>query len=141
LNNPYLIGGIVYAGGPPENGINSLTAMDAPAETIWYGDAAEVVGNGTFKVADTVNMTCDFGYGAQARHGGKFANLGWFDGHAKSNHVVSSTSTAAGDPYGFAAATYQIGIVAHGALSSTTYPSGSLLATKADCYYYLPTKN
>jgi prepilin-type N-terminal cleavage/methylation domain-containing protein/prepilin-type processing-associated H-X9-DG protein len=141
LNNPYLIGGVVYAGGPPEMGVNNLSSFDSPAETIWYGDGAETVGNGPFKVADTVNMTCDFGFGVQARHGGKFANLGWFDGHAKANHVVTSTNTASTDPYTYAAATYQIGIVAHGALSSTTYPSDSLMETKADCYYYLPTKS
>jgi prepilin-type N-terminal cleavage/methylation domain-containing protein/prepilin-type processing-associated H-X9-DG protein len=142
FNNPYLIGPTVYAGGPGEAGVNTLTGFDNPSETIWYSDAAEVVEtHSVFSVADTVNVTCDFGYGVQARHGGKTANIGWFDGHAKSKTVQSSTATVSQDPYGYAAAKYQIGIVAHGGLSSTTYPSGSLEETKADCYYYLPVKS
>lgn len=141
FNNPYIIG---YGGfgGPQETGVMSTTAFDAPAETIWFSDAAEVTkSGGTFNVADTIEFGCDFYFGVQARHGGKHANVGWFDGHAASKPTVVSTATQSQDAYDYAAAHYQIGIVAHGGLSSTTLPAGGLMETKSDCYYYLPKKS
>ncbi len=141
FNNPYIIGFGSF-GGPPETGVLSADTFDSPAETIMIADAAESIANGTtFSVADTAQFGCDFSFGVQARHGGGIANIGWFDGHAKGMRVVKSTATAAQDPWDFSAAEYNIGIVAHSALSSTTLPSNGLEETKSDCYYYLPTKN
>ena len=90
---------------------------------------------------DTQDFNCDFSVGVQARHGGNQANVGRFDGHAKGMHVVKSTATAAQDAYDYAASLYNIGIVAHTGLSSTTLPAFGLMETKSDCYYYLPNKS
>jgi prepilin-type N-terminal cleavage/methylation domain-containing protein/prepilin-type processing-associated H-X9-DG protein len=140
FNNPYIIG-FGNFGGPPEVGVLSADSFDAPAETIMLSDAAQVVGNSTFTVTDTAQYGCDFSFGVQARHGGPIANIGWFDGHAKAMQVVKSTASSSQDAYDYAAAQYNIGIVAHGPLSSTTLPAQGLMETKSDCYYYLPRKS
>jgi prepilin-type N-terminal cleavage/methylation domain-containing protein/prepilin-type processing-associated H-X9-DG protein len=142
FDNPYVIG-FGYFSGPLETGVLSATSFDSPAETIMIADAAEVAetSSGTFEVADTANFMCDFSFGVQARHGGNLANLGWFDGHAKGMHVVKSTATSSQDAWDYAASMYNIGIVAHSALSSTVLPAGGLMETKSDCYYYLPKKS
>ena len=141
FNNPYIIG-FGNFGGPPETGVLSASTFDSPAETIMVSDAAEVARtSGAFFVADTAQIGCDFSFGVQARHGGKLGNIGWFDGHAKGMHVVVSTATASQDAWDYAAAQYNIGIVAKTGLSSTVLPSGALMETKSDCYYYLPTKS
>jgi prepilin-type N-terminal cleavage/methylation domain-containing protein/prepilin-type processing-associated H-X9-DG protein len=140
FNNPYIIG-FGNFGGPPETGVLSASSFDAPAETIMLSDAAQVAGYSTLTVTDTAQYGCDFTFGVQARHGGNISNIGWFDGHAKAMRVVTSTATSSQDPYEYAAAKYHIGIVAHGALSSTILPGNALLETKSDCYYYLPAKN
>jgi prepilin-type N-terminal cleavage/methylation domain-containing protein/prepilin-type processing-associated H-X9-DG protein len=141
LTTPYIIGqNNVY--GLPLTGTSTVTAFDSPAETIMLGDAAQVYHHaGAYSLYDSTAMTCDFGTGVQARHGGSVANLGWYDGHAKAMRVQSSTATAGQDAIGYAAAQYHIGIVSKTALSSTTLPSGELEETKSDCYYYLPAKN
>lgn len=140
FNNPYIIG-FGNFGGPPETGVLTASAFDAPAETIMLSDAAQIAGNSTLVVTDTAQYGCDFTFGVQARHGGPFSNIGWFDGHSKAMHVVTSTATSAQDPYEYAAAKFHIGIVAHGALSSTILPGNALMETKSDCYYYLPVKS
>ncbi|HEY3781039.1 MAG TPA: prepilin-type N-terminal cleavage/methylation domain-containing protein [Fimbriimonadaceae bacterium] len=142
FNNPYIIG-VGNFGGPTENGVMSADTFDSPAETIMVADAAEGLQTGgtTFSVADTADFGCDFSFGVQARHGGNLANIGWFDGHAKAMHVVKSTATASQDAYDYAAAQFNIGIVAKTTLSSTVLPSNGLEETKSDCYYYLPSKS
>lgn len=142
FNNPYLIGP-GYFGGPLEYGVPSSDTFDSTAETIMVADAAEAFPSGpnSFAVYDTAAFNCDLSVGVQARHGGGVANIGWFDGHAKAMHVEKSTATASQDAYDYAASLYNIGIVAHSPLSSTTLPAYGLMETKSDCYYYLPNKN
>ncbi|RYG20337.1 prepilin-type N-terminal cleavage/methylation domain-containing protein [bacterium] len=63
----------------------SFTQMDAAAETIFMGDAAQFVAPGQpiVRCEFISPMIGPFNY-LHARHGGESANVNWMDGHAKS---------------------------------------------------------
>ena len=75
----------------------SFTAMDAPAETIFMGDAAQYLAPGQSPVRCEFlsPVIGPFNY-LHARHGGETANLNWMDGHAKS---LKPTYFQTGNPY------------------------------------------
>jgi len=131
------VGSIALGNNEYLGGAYSMTALDSPAETIFYADAAaEAYKSGNYILADTTEFMCDFyDESTHGRHN-KRSNIVWFDGHAKSMPVTPTTSTS--QPQVSAAAN-NLGIVAKGGIS---VPDGEFfMLSKADCYYYMPVKN
>ncbi|OJU63684.1 MAG: hypothetical protein BGO01_07365 [Armatimonadetes bacterium 55-13] len=130
------VGSIVFGNDQYLGSTYSMTAMDSPAETIYYADAAaEAYKSGSYVLADTTEFMCDF-Y-AEAAHGrhSKRANVAWYDGHAKSMPVTPTTSTSSPNSLG---AKNNLGLIAKGAISNPA--AEFFMFTEKDCYYYLPVK-
>jgi prepilin-type N-terminal cleavage/methylation domain-containing protein/prepilin-type processing-associated H-X9-DG protein len=131
------VGTIIYGNDYYLGSTYSMTALENPAETIYYADAgAEAYKAGAYILADTTEFMCDFyGESAHGRHS-KRANVAWFDGHAKSMPVTPSTS--ASNPAALAAKN-NLGLITKSGVSN---PAGAFfMLTKTDCYYYLPLKS
>ena len=131
------VGSIALGNNEYLGGEYSMTALDSPAETIYYSDAAaEAYKGGSYILADTTELMCDFyDESVHGRHS-KRTNVAWYDGHAKSMPVTVTTGTSTSQK---AAAANNLGIVAKGAVSN---PAGEFfMLTKADCYYYMPVKS
>ena len=114
----------------------SMTSFESPAETIYYADAGqEAYKSGAYLLADTTEFMCSFDTAVHGRHN-KRTNVAWYDGHAKGMPVTVSDATSGSKAL---AAQNNLGLVAKGGVSNRQ--AEFFMLTKADCYYYLPTKN
>ncbi|MGV3614573.1 MAG: prepilin-type N-terminal cleavage/methylation domain-containing protein [Fimbriimonas sp.] len=114
----------------------SMTALESPAETIYYADAAqEAFSGGAYLLADTTEFMCSFTTAVHGRHS-KRGNIAWFDGHAKAAPVTVSNATSGSMG---ASAKNNLGIVSKGGVSNLQ--GEFFMLTKEDCYYYLPNKS
>lgn len=130
------VGSIALGNDEYLGGTYSMTALDNPAETIYYADAAaEAYKSGAYLLADTTEFMCD--YYSESAHGrhSKRANVVWYDGHSKSMPVSTNTSTS--QPQA-AARLNNLGIIAKSGISNTQ--AEFFMLSKADCYYYMPVK-
>jgi prepilin-type N-terminal cleavage/methylation domain-containing protein/prepilin-type processing-associated H-X9-DG protein len=71
------------------------SAVQAPAETILFGDAAQNEPGPRIDKRSILQFSGHFAGSSRgflhARHGGKVANVSWLDGHAKSMHLSWNT--------------------------------------------------
>ena len=134
------VGSMIFGNDDYLNVPHSMTAMDSPAETIFFADgAAEAWSKGNYLLADTTEFMCDFyDESVHGRHGGKNANIAWYDGHAKAMHPTPGQATQSSNYPMYLGAQNNLGIVEKTPVSD---PSGEFfMFTKSDCYYYLADK-